>query len=434
MNADSLTQIDEVRTGNVSDRHAWLLAELWRAVWPLGVGTVWVLTATVISFVVGSYLVLRAALGPIAAASGAAVVALLPQNFGALGLLGRDMWFTALLLLAFGMLVYSAEQTGRVRTALLAGSVAAAVLAQSSRQNSITAMVIFFLACALVVAERGSKERDTRWPRCGAMRRVGTFVLAGFASTIAVAGALAVMKPALGVKEAHSEQWLYIYDLAALSERQDRLLLGPEAYPANDLRLLEERFTPDNVTTIVVPPNPVVPTPLSERGLEEVSEEWREAVFGSPVDYLAVRWNLFLRQIAVTQPPTQVYHPVIDGNSFGFTIRFPGANGVAKGYVEAFADDRLNGNLLHATWLYLLISLVAAVILLSARRIALKLVGLMALTAIAYQAGLFLGAMGVGLRLEDPVRPVALLAAIVAAVHFVEQRREAPGQLGRSSR
>jgi hypothetical protein len=333
------------------------------------------------------------------------------------------MWFTALLLLAFGMLVCAAQRTAGVRRALLVGSFVAAVLAQSSRQNAITAMVIFFSALVLVAVERVSMGTDERRFVSGTVPRVATLAVTGLAATIAVTGALAATKSALGVKEAHAEQWLYIYDLAALSERQDRLLLGPEAYPAKDLRLLEERFTMDNVTTIVVPPNPLVPTPLSERGLDRVSREWREAVFGSPLDYLAIRWNLFMRQISITQPPTQVYHPVIDGNSFGFTIRFPDANDAAKRYVEAFADERLNGNLLHATWLYLLVSLVAAVILLAADRLALRLVGLMALTGIAYQVGLFFGAMGVGLRLEDPVRPLALLAVITAAAHLIDRRR-----------
>jgi hypothetical protein len=424
MNADTLTQIDGVRTGNVTDRHAWLLSEFWRVVWPLGVNAGWILAGTVITFMVGGYLVLRAALGPVGAAVGAAIVALLPQNFGSLGLIGRDIWFTALLVLAFGLLVRATQRTGRAQIALLVGALVAAILAQASRQNAITAMVVFFAGAAFFVYTRwGAVWRVADQLRSRRWMLIGGYAVCGVLASVLVAGALAIGRPAFGIQTQHPEQWLYIYDLAELSQREDRVLFSRSVFPAHDLAVLEQRSARDNVVPLVVPPDPPIVTPLPEAGFDRLSRDWREAVLDDPLEYLDVRWDLFMRQIAVTQRPTQIYHPVIDGSTLGYQIRFPDANNAAKDYVEAFADDRLNGNLLHATWLYLLIALGAAVILLRSGPPALKIVGLMAVAALLYQVGLFLGATGVGLRLEDPARIMALLAAIVAGASLVYRRR-----------
>jgi hypothetical protein len=427
MNADTLTQIDGVRTGSVTDRHAWLLSELWRVVWPLGVNTGWVLTATLITFMAGSYLALRAALGPIGAAVGAAIVALLPQNFGSLGLIGRDIWFAAFLVLAFGLLVRASQRTGRAQIAFFLAALIAAVLAQASRQNAITAVVVFFAGAAFLAYMRwGGRWRLAERLRSGRWRRLVGYALGGVLASVLVTGALAIARPAFGVQSQHPEQWLYIYDLAALSQREDRVLFSRRIFPAQDLATLEQRMAPDNVVPLVVPPDPPIVTPLPEAEFDRLSSDWREAVLDDPLEYLDVRWDLFMRQIAVTQPPTQIYHPVIDGSTLGYQIRFPDANNIAKDYVEAFADDRLNGNLLHATWLYLLIALSAAVVLLQSREPALNIVGLMAVAALLYQIGLFLGATGVGLRLEDPTRMMALLAAIVAGASLLRRRMKMP--------
>jgi hypothetical protein len=426
MNADTLTQIDGVRIGDVTDRHAWLLSEIWRLVWPLGIGPGWVLTATLITFVFGGYLVLRAALHPIPAAICTAVVAVLPQDFGALALLGRDMWFATLLLAGFGCLIAAAARPGRAQIAFLVTGIVACALAQAARQNGITATAVCFIAAAMVIRSRrvatGRAQESSDDSRA---RRVGGYMVAGALASVAVVGVLAAAKPLFSVQSAHPDQYLYIYDLAALSLHDERVLFAPSTYPKQDLPTLKARFAADNVVPLVVPPDPPVTTPLPERGFAQLKRRWKDAVLDEPLEYLDIRTDLFLRQLAITQKPTQIYHPVIDGNPFGYSIRFTGPSHVAKSYVEAFADPQLNGDILHATWIYLLIAGWAAVILLRAPTLALKIAGLLAVAAITYQVGLFLGATGVGLRLEDPTRMMALFAGIVAAGHLITRRRRA---------
>jgi hypothetical protein len=307
---------------------------------------------------------------------------------------------------------------------LLTAAVVAGVLAQASRQNAITAVVALFAGAAFLAHLRwGAGWRLRKHLRTRRWSRIGGYAVAGILASGIVAAALAVAKPAFDVHSSHPEQWVYIYDLAVLSQREDQVLFSRSAFPANDLAVLEQRFSPDNVVPLVVPPDPPIAQPLSEDAFHRLSEDWRDAVLDNPLEYLDVRWDLFMRQIAVTQPPTWIYHPVIDPNSFGYQVRFPDANDAAKDYVEAFADDNLNGNLLHATWLYLLIALGTAVVLLRSREPALKIVGLMSVAALLYQVGLFLGATGVGLRLEDSARIMALLSAIVAGAYLVKRRR-----------
>src|SRR4051794_33730396 len=53
MNADTLTQIDQVRNGQYTNQHASLLLRLWAPFWDLGVGPGMVLTGQVIVFVAG---------------------------------------------------------------------------------------------------------------------------------------------------------------------------------------------------------------------------------------------------------------------------------------------------------------------------------------------------------------------------------------------
>src|SRR5687768_15146519 len=65
MSADTLSQIQQVRTGDFTNLHAPLLMWIWRPFYlHLGAGPGWVLTAQLLTFVLGCYLVLRAAFRP----------------------------------------------------------------------------------------------------------------------------------------------------------------------------------------------------------------------------------------------------------------------------------------------------------------------------------------------------------------------------------
>ena len=64
MNADTLSQLEQVRTGSITDWHAPVVQWLWHLVWPLGVGPGWALAAAVAALAAGTYLILRVVLRP----------------------------------------------------------------------------------------------------------------------------------------------------------------------------------------------------------------------------------------------------------------------------------------------------------------------------------------------------------------------------------
>jgi len=104
-----------------------------------------------------------------------------------------------------------------------------------------------------------------------------------------------------------------------------------------------------------------------------------------------------------------------------------GAEDRARDYVEAFAAPVLDGGIVHRVWIYLLLALAAAVVLLRRRApVVLRCVGALGLAALTYQIGLFFLAMGVQYRLENPSVVIGLLCAAVLlrlAASEVQRRR-----------
>jgi len=90
-------------------------------------------------------------------------------------------------------------------------------------------------------------------------------------------------------------------------------------------------------------------------------------------------------------------------------------------------DPVLDGGIVHRVWIYLLLALAAAVVLLRRRApVVLRCVGALGLAALTYQIGLFFLAMGVQYRLENPSVVIGLLCAAVLlrlAASEVQRRR-----------
>ena len=70
MNIDTIGQIEEMRTGRITDWHAGLLLYFWRPFWRLGYGIGWAFATTLLAFVFGVYSILRVRLGRLAAVIG----------------------------------------------------------------------------------------------------------------------------------------------------------------------------------------------------------------------------------------------------------------------------------------------------------------------------------------------------------------------------
>ena len=100
MSSDTLTQISLVRAGTYTDWHASLLLVLWRPFWLLGVGPGWVTWASTVTFLFGLYALLRGVWPRALSVVVALAICAFPPVLGHIGYLGRDLWYTALFLVA----------------------------------------------------------------------------------------------------------------------------------------------------------------------------------------------------------------------------------------------------------------------------------------------------------------------------------------------
>jgi hypothetical protein len=130
--------------------------------------------------------------------------------------------------------------------------------------------------------------------------------------------------------------------------------------------------------------------------------------------YLGVRWDLFMGQIGITEPARAIFHPGIDPNPLGYRIRHPGLDSSARAYVGVFSTATYKGTAIQRVWIYLLLSLAAAVVLLRRGRPgALKVVGAMGICAFTLQLGLFFAAPSERYRFEEPTVLAGLIGLAV---------------------
>lgn len=413
MNADALAQIGQVRGDYpLNNHHAPLLMAVWKPFYELGMGPGWLLTVQVAGFLAGCYLVLRSVFGRLPASLIAGAITLWPSVYGVLGGLGRDTWFTALLVLTFGLVVRAAQREGRERTVWIVLAIVAAWFALAARQNAAAAIV---LALAVLVG--------LLLPR----RRVLGGLIGGALLTVALMATQVGAGAALSVDDVAPEQVLYVYDLGALSVRDHENHFPPDVVRDRSPEAVTTRWNPNSVVGLMWASNAAIPnTPLSGAPLEHLSQAWRREIRDEPLEYLDVRWDLLARNLGLSGPTQWVYHPVIDANAWGYRPSFPDADQAAKDYVEAFTINgvRLDGGIVHRIWLYLLVALLAAAALLwrGRRTIPLVAVAALGLTALTHQAGLFFGTPQNGYRLELNVTVAALLAAAVAIGALARRR------------
>jgi hypothetical protein len=160
---------------------------------------------------------------------------------------------------------------------------------------------------------------------------------------------------------------------------------------------------------------------------------WLDAVTDHPGSYLAARWTLWLRQIGITRNGLSVYPPDMPNNG-GYTFAFPRIYNGAMTYLEAFTHPEASfygqagGDFLFTVWCYLLPALLSAIVFLRRGTAApLRVVGALGVSALTYQAGLFVAALGTRFRFEFPCVAVGMVAAaILLRVAWARWRSSSP--------
>jgi hypothetical protein len=433
MNADTLNEIEHVRTGVYNNWWSPIIEWVWHLGYRLvGLGPGVVLLIQTAAFIIGLYLVLRIVIRPVAAALTADLIALLPPVLSFQLLVGRDMWFLGSALLAIGCALHGVRAAGRVRTRWFVASVALVWVGQAARQNALTGLIVLPIVIAAVWLRDTERPRlrplvSRRW-RLGA----AAVIVAGVGSA-AIYGSQLAFEAAIGTHQVDPQQAIYLYDLEMLSHRLGRNLFPASAVPQMTMVKIDQTYAPDNVVPVIVDGVGSGPTgyPITGRRYGELSHAWRTAILDHPGTYLKERVDLFARELSLTENAEVVYHPDIDGNPFGYKIAHPSLDRAMLHYLNAFTTNGYAiGGLLDRAWIYLL--LVTACALLGAWRRRWGIVSLtavlLALAAWGQQIGLFFGNMGVGYRLENFTVLAAILALALMLARWATARRGAAAQ------
>ncbi len=420
MSNDTLIQIAALRDGSYTDWHAGLLLVLWRPFWLLGVGPGWVTWASTIVFLFGLYSLVRCALPRAAAVVATVLVLAYPPVLGHLGYLGRDLWYTAFFLAAGAALLRLTRVSGRTSRITWAVAVVAGVwLLVASRQNAVPAAGVLLWAA---VSSGGPWSWLGRFDRSvGAVPLRGRVVraLVALVAMLALLGTQWGVKRLFQVRGTHPEQATYIYDVAALSLRERSVLFSPEVYPAQDLARLEQRWSTDGVNPLLFPPEPLIVFPLPPSAVPVLRQDWLSAIRDHPRGYLAIRYQLWTQQIAWRANTEWIYHPGVDPNEWGYTIANPSLDEQLQRYLRASASNpQLTGGPLYEIWIYLLVTAMGLAYLGHGRRDR-QMLGWLCLASLAYQATIFLGAMGIGYRLTYPAVVLSLPIALVGALDVI---------------
>ena len=420
MNADTLVEISEIRSGTYSNQYAPILEAIWHPFYQAGFGPGWVLTAQLGLFVWGAFVLLRRWFSSLAAACVVAVISLAPQAFGELGLVGRDTWFLSLLVVCFACVSRALTAEGHQRRAWAGGALLAAWLTLASRQNAAASV---FLPLAVLagpwVARRVSARRHRRLTIV-----LGTTFLSVVA-TIAMMGTQLVVNRALSVQNTHSSAQLFLYDLASLSRRSGHDYIPATVFPSRSVKTIDATSNVVSANAMLFGPNAPVAYPFTARIASDLEHAWLHRIVADPLAYLGERLETFGWFSGLSQDSIWIYHPTIDPNSFGYHTTFGWANRIANDYERSFTDAANNGGALFAAWLYLLACCVIGVSLLRTRSWPRALVLTLAVSPLTYQVGLFFGLMGSNYRYEFPcivLSELALAAGLRLAWLHIQAR------------
>jgi hypothetical protein len=415
MSNDTLTQVASVRSGDYSDWHAPLLIALWRPAFRLGVGPPWVVLLSTLTFVTGLYLVLRVRLSRRAATLAAMGICALPQVLGYLGYLGRDQWYTALLLMAFGgvALIHRSDTPVRVRLGW-AVTLTSCWMMAAARQNGLPVAGVVLVA-ALLLSQPPAPDR-----RRG-MKVVARAVGLALLGVIAIVISQAAARSLLGVSNDHPEQATQIYDVAAASIREGRVLFSPEVFPQQDLELLRSGFDPTVVNPLLFGDPPIIEFPVRDDAIDDLRADWIGVITTDPAGYLADRWRIFTLQLGIGAPSVWAYHPFIDQNQWGYEVEYEALDHGIRAYLDVFTNERNDGTWPHEGWPYVVAALFGAPLCLTRQRWS-RLVGWMSVASLTYQATIFAGTMGIGFRLLYPSVLLALAGAVIVLYDVVAVR------------
>jgi hypothetical protein len=423
MGSDTIWFIRQAKAGKYDDWLAPILAALWHRGFLLGLGPGWVLIGTVVLFIAALYFLVRPWMSRLAAAVVASVLPLLPPFFGWLGALARDTWYLAFFVASFGFAVRGLRPgiSNRRRWFLAALSVAMSWLALASRQNGVLPLLVSLVPPLMVVfptLRRRWMSRRFLWAHRGWVAVTSWLLL-----VVLVVGSQQALLPVLNVQRLHPEQATMINDLAALSIREGKVLFSPKVFPAQSLEVLRQQSSVYDIDPLVYPVDAGIKIPLLGSAYEQLRRDWLSALRAHPVGYLADRWKLWMRQLAIDGNPMSVVNGSSIPNSLGYRITFPSLNSIAVDYQQFFSNEQGHTDPFLKIWPYLLATVAGVVWFLRRHQRDGAVLALMGVSSLLYAASIFFGATSLQYRFSLPCMAIGAVLTICLVADALQVRR-----------
>ncbi len=430
LDPDAVATLAQARSGWIGDHRSALATWLWRECWlAIGAGPAFFFVPQVVATVGGLYLVLRAALSRLPAAVATAVTMWSPWTVGFIGSIGRDMWFVSACLLALGLAIGSLRWPRRVGIAAIALGVVLTVVATSSRQNGVTAVVP--IAVALAVAALRLLPPDSALARLSGTRAALVALAAGVAVTAAGLAVSVVGTSAVTRVEEHPEVYTQGWDLGYMTVERDEQMIPslPRAMlPTQTIAEVRERWSP--TTSLYMRFDRTLtkgPELFDEAAARRLSDAWRTAIEEHPLLYLRGRFGLWTRQLGIGDTPWHTWIEGMAANDFGYDeTAFPGLTRTAVDYARFWSVDGPANGFIYRAYLFLLLCCGGLVLLSRRFPLAVRMIGLLAAAGITAQLGLFLLAPSVQWRYQLLTVYAGFAAVCVAVTVVLRARAAAP--------
>lgn len=353
---DTLDELHSAATGRYNDFHTPLLSALWRGPYLLGFRSPgWILLLGIATMLCGLYLVLRIRFGRVASTALAMAVCTWPPVLSWTIHVGRDTWFIAFLLVAFGAAARMMRMGRRQRTLNLIVCLVAAALCSASWQIALAPLFVLFVLLARQFVP------SVRF-------RLLAVLSVGLVACFGLYGVQRGLEKAIHTKTVYPQQATFVYDLAQMSTMENKLLLPHEVLVPNrpTLHLLKQIVSVGTYDQIVYPSSHVVIFGVDAQQEAALQHAWIHAVTQHPFTYLDERARLALAELAITHPSFWTFQVPPDPPAFkpiSTTLQ-----GYGLDYLGLFAvGENLYGDPLYSVWAYLLV-LIAAIPILFRRR------------------------------------------------------------------
>jgi heme A synthase len=178
--------------------------------------------------------------------------------------------------------------------------------------------------------------------------------------------------------------------------------------------------------------DPAIGIPLTDPGqVAHLRSAWLRAIRDHPLDYLAVRAELWGRQASITGPPYQAVDSGLRPTPIGYNPYFPDVVKVAVDYAKWWtADPTVNasGGLVHTVWAYLLIALLAMVWMARRPSPINRVFVLLGAGSLLYTLGMFFAATSLQYRYSLPCVYAGMVLGIALVSDWFQTTRRRYGR------